>query len=434
MTDLGLWDATTRRRWQTRIFFVSWLTYAGFYLGRVNLAVAMPALGASFGWNRATLGLLGSAFYWVYALSQLVNGHLGERVSARKFVMLGLVVSAALNALFGSLHGFGPLLLVWAANGWAQATGWGPIMRTLSRWFSPAQRGRLTAYFSPCYVAGNAVAWAFAGWMIAVGGWRWAFLGPAVLLLMVAAGWFLGVRDGPAEMGGQAEAGPAASDGRASESIWQGLRALFAHPNMRPALAVCLLSGMIKDGLTLWGPTYLMEQGRLSVSVAALVAVIIPLAGACGAFVAGWFLHHRTRGREMPIVALLAGVVALAVIGQRILGLVALDGWLSPALGLALVAAMALGSHGTNALLLASVPLSLGPRGRVSSAAGTLDFISYVGGGASALLVGGLQDLAGWSAVYLWWGVVAVAIVVLALFRARREQVAATPEPTTAAS
>ncbi len=401
---------TSPRRWQIRIFAVSWLTYAGYYLGRVNISVAMPALQESFGWSRAALGLLGSLFFWVYAFSQLINGHVGDRVSARRFIAVGLLLSAGLNALAGSLSTYGLLVLVWAINGWAQATGWGPMMRTLSRWFSPKQRGRLTAFFAPCYVVGNAFAWMLAGWMIAVGGWRWAFWGPAILLVAIAGMWFWGVRDRPtSSVSSPNEAEPAANG-----SIWQGLIALWQRPAMRSALAICLLSGMIKDGLTLWGPTYLMEQGNLPLTTAALIAVALPIAGALGAFLAGWLMHRWTQDREMPVVAGLAALVVVSVAGLYIWA-----GASAAAVSLALLAMMALGSHGTNALLMASVPLSLGPRGNVSSAAGTLDFTSYVGGGLSALLVGALQDLAGWSAVYLWWGVVAAVIAVIAIGAAR---------------
>jgi len=76
-------DAGALRAWRYRIFAIAWITYAGYYLGRVNLAVALPALGSEFGWSKAALGVLGSAFYWVYATGQLVNGHLGDRYTAK---------------------------------------------------------------------------------------------------------------------------------------------------------------------------------------------------------------------------------------------------------------------------------------------------------------------------------------------------------------
>ena len=50
------------RHWQYRIFAISWLSYASFYLCRVNIAVALPAIRVDLGWDRTTIGLIGSVF------------------------------------------------------------------------------------------------------------------------------------------------------------------------------------------------------------------------------------------------------------------------------------------------------------------------------------------------------------------------------------
>ena len=100
-----MWLPEMRRpdyeRWQRRVLVVAWLTYASFYLCRVNLAVAAPVMRAALGWEVGTVGLIGGAFLWVYALGQLVNGALGQRADARPFVLAGMLVSAACNAAFG---------------------------------------------------------------------------------------------------------------------------------------------------------------------------------------------------------------------------------------------------------------------------------------------------------------------------------------------
>ena len=135
------------KTWQRRILITSWLTYAGFYLGRVNLAVALPALQNHFGWTRSEAGLIGSAFFWLYAIGQLINGALGDRWNPRYFVAAGLIASALMNLAFGFSNALPLFILIWGANGYVQSTGWGPIMRTLSNWFPARERGRVTAIF-----------------------------------------------------------------------------------------------------------------------------------------------------------------------------------------------------------------------------------------------------------------------------------------------
>jgi sugar phosphate permease len=400
----------TMRSWQKRIFIICWITYASYYLGRVNLAVALPAMQEQFGWNRTVAGLIGSSFYWVYAIGQLVNGQLGDRVSARRFVALGLGVSALLNVLFATSSSLLVMTALWMLNGWAQSTGWGPLMKTLSRWFSPQQRGRVTALFSPCYVAGHALSWAMTGWLVSQWGWRAAFWIPGLLLFASATAWYSIARDAPPSPAPQSEAAPtAAAPKSGAMDILGPLKGILRHPTLRWALGTCFLSGMIKDGLTLWSTTYLMEQTGLALPMAALSSVLIPIAGMGGAFLAGWLVRGGDEHGEVPVVLGLATLMVLTVLGLYAIG--GTQTWWLPA---GLMAATALASHGINAMLMSSLPLSLGAGGQVSSAAGTFDFASYVGGALSAILVGSLQDRFGWAAVYTLWVGVAITIAALA--------------------
>jgi len=397
--------------WRRRIVAVCFVTYACHYLGRVNLSVTVPALRGAYGWDKAAIGVIGTAFYWAYAVGQLINGPLGDRVSPRRLVAVGLMTSALLNVAFGSIGGALPWLVVlWAFNGWAQASGWAPIIRTLSRWFEPAQRGRVTAFIGPSYLVGHAASWALAGALIARFGWRYAYWVPGVLLLAAAGLWYTLARDEPG--GGSAEDAPTSAGGR--PRALAGLGIAWQGP-MRWATAVSLLSGMVKEGLNLWGPTYLVEEQSLGVLGAALSGLLIPGAGIVGQVVTSRVQQRVARGQERPIVAGLGVVVAL---GAGALFVVSGSGSLAAALGtLALVAA---GSHGMNSLLMASLPLSLGSRAPVSGVTGALNFCQYLGAGLGAALVGGLVDRLGWGAAYGCWVACALLIAVVAGWARRR--------------
>ncbi|MFN2154537.1 MAG: MFS transporter, partial [Anaerolineae bacterium] len=189
------------RRWQWRIFGIAWLAYASFYLCRVNLAVALPVIRADLSWDSRTAGLVGSAFLWVYALGQLVNGVLGQRANARWFVGAGMVVSALCNVAFGSASALPLMITLWALNGWVQSMGWGPIIKTIRAWFDPRRRGRIAALFSPCFVLGHLTAWAAGGWLVSRFGWRYAFWLPASVFGSVALVWVVGIRPTPQAAG-----------------------------------------------------------------------------------------------------------------------------------------------------------------------------------------------------------------------------------------
>ena len=408
-------QATTLRTWRRRIVAVCFVTYACYYLGRVNLAVTVPALRQAYGWDKSAIGVIGTAFYWAYAAGQLVNGPLGDRLSPRRLVAVGLVASALLNLVFGSLGGALPwLVALWALNGWAQATGWAPIMRTLSRWFEPAQRARVTALISPSYLVGHAASWALAGSLTARLGWRYAYWVPGVLLLGAAIFWHALARDEPGRVPGEAPDPPASRDA----PRLAGLSVAWRGP-MRWAIAVSLLSGMVKEGLNLWGPTYLVEEQSLGVLGAALSGLLIPLAGIGGQLVTGRVQRrvaasHATQ-QERPLVTGLALVVAVGAAALYVVG-----GGRSPVAALLMLALVAAGSHGMNGLLMASLPLSLGRGAPVSAVTGALNFCQYLGAGLGAALVGTLVDHLGWGGAYGWWAGSALLIALIAAGGARR--------------
>jgi len=397
------------RSWQGRIFVSAWLTYASFYLGRVNIAVALPAIQSDLGWGRAEIGLIGSAFFWVYAVGQLVNGGLGDLVSARILVAVGMVASIGLNLAFGFSDRLGAMILLWAANGYVQSMGWGPILRTLSHWFPSQCRARVSALFAPSFVVGHAGSWLLSGWLVSRYAWRAAFWVPASLMTGSMLVWVLAIRDRPQAVGLPPQGSPA--DGRGSRlSLWRTI----AHPGLRWAAAACVLMGMAKDGVILWAPTFLIEALGLQLGRAAVTAIMIPLCGLVGTFASGWLSARYFQSREAPIAALMLAGLASGVAGLLIL---------APLGELALVVIM-LGligatSYGANSILLTALPLGLGDQGIVSSAAGFLDFGSYLGAGLSGAFAGWLVDRCGWPTVFGYWIVAALSAAVMLLPIAR---------------
>ncbi len=117
--------------WQWRIVSVGWITYASYYLGRVNLSIAIPDLRESLNLSSQEVGLFGSGFFLAYAFGQLISGHLGDRISPRKLVFGGMLLSVVMNVLFGAIDLWAAMLAVWTLNGLFQCNAWDrqPVLR-----------------------------------------------------------------------------------------------------------------------------------------------------------------------------------------------------------------------------------------------------------------------------------------------------------------
>ncbi|KKL81751.1 hypothetical protein LCGC14_1991640 [marine sediment metagenome] len=59
------------KNWRIRIFFIVWVTYMIYYIGRVNIGIAKPLMTAEFTIKALIFGIIGSAFFYAYTIRQL---------------------------------------------------------------------------------------------------------------------------------------------------------------------------------------------------------------------------------------------------------------------------------------------------------------------------------------------------------------------------
>src|SRR5262245_48553482 len=92
-------ESGARTAGEATVLWVVWLTYGSFYFCRQNISAAVPGLKGE-GLNPIQIGFILGALKIAYAVGQLVNGQLAERVSARLLLAVGMLGSAALNVTF----------------------------------------------------------------------------------------------------------------------------------------------------------------------------------------------------------------------------------------------------------------------------------------------------------------------------------------------
>ena len=127
---------------QTQQVAIMWGTYAAFYLGRLNLSPALPAIAATLGLGMGKVGILGTIFFWTYAIGQIINGQLGSIVRPQWMIFSGLLLVAIANIGFAFQTSLVLMAILWGINGFAQSMGWGPMLRILSSHVTLSQKRR----------------------------------------------------------------------------------------------------------------------------------------------------------------------------------------------------------------------------------------------------------------------------------------------------
>lgn len=380
-----------------------WMAYACVYLCRSNLSIVLPIMKDIYGWNNAVAGTIGSAFFWAYAIGQLINGWVGDKQNPRYFIPMGLLGSAIINLLIGFFHNIYFIIAVWALNGFLLAMVWGPIVKITAAWFPPKRRTKVAVGLALSMIGGYILAWGLVGVIINYTSWEWGFFLPGIFTLIYAVVFMIFMRANPTEVGytDYSGIGQDKTAGKISEKNSISLVQLIKREKLLFIALACVAQGVIKDGITLWTPTILSDSYGLSQSVVSIVSTVVPLVSIGGIFLAGWLNTKYKEREKRPLLILLAltascCLVLLVVSGKNMYADVLLLSFSSALM------------YGANMLLLTMIPLNFAKYGKASGVTGFLDFCAYMGAGLSGFVTGWIVDMFGWSMVAGVWAVLAV--------------------------
>lgn len=398
---------TNMQGWQKRILFVSWITYASFYLLRVNVPVAIPGIIREFGISKTAMGGVLTALFAAYAFGQFVNGQIGDKFGARKVVTVGLLCSAFLNIIFGFTQGFLiSMMVIWGLNGFFQAMGWGPIVKTLTCWFPSQNRGMASGILGTSYILGSSLSLLLAGFIAGYLGWRWVFWFPAIITIIVALHWAIRVRNSCEDEGFE----PTEEDGITVKyaGIKHSLGIILTDKKIWLA-SFCLFGlNIVRYGFLDWAPTYFFEVQKAAISVAAYKTLIFPLAGAVGALSSGWLSEKVFKRRKALVAVIMLLMLAVAIWSFN---QIPVGNWILSIIVLSIIGFLTFGPH---MMIVTILPMDLGTKERASSVAGFIDGWGYIGAALTGVGTGFLLDHFGWHAAFNFWisGAIIAAVLV----------------------
>jgi len=373
---------------ERRIFLITYMVYASYYLARLNYSVAIPFISIDLQYPKFILGLVSSAFSISYAVGQFVNGHLVDSLGAKRIILLGLVLSASMSLLFGYADLFIFLVIIWGVNGYAQSTGWPSVVKIISNWFK-SNIGTIGGIFGSCFLVGNMIAWPLLGYITANYGWRAAFLTPPLILILMAAILGLFVDEKPEEN----------EQNVTTEVLKDNFRfkqILLSKRLVTISLAYMLLQ-FVRSGFTLWAPSYLFETWSLPFDITGYLAAVIPFGGIVGSAISGWLSDRSKKLRRQSIILLL--ILSLSLI----LPIFYHASSLSLQIGVALLFLSGFMLYAPHILIATVIPMEYKDTHGAGSVAGFIDGIGYIGSTFADPFIGWIVDAQGWNGAVTFW-------------------------------
>jgi sugar phosphate permease len=393
--------------------------YAGYYLCRQNLSVAMAPMEAAHLATRADLGDMASFGVLAYAAGKLTTGSLADAKGGRFAFFVGLAGAVFASLCFGvSKPLLGMFFLFWALNNYFQSMGWAGLVNVMSRWFPKKQYGTAMGFMSISYQAGAAIALAFAGVLVGWGlDWRALFLIPAGVLAVVGFAVWPFLRSSPADVGYPL---PEATPAKVTEEESTYFSRLKEVLSDRKFLVMCGLSfvlTLLRKCFETWLPTYF---GDLAVPAAAgaFKSTVFPILGCVGTLAAGFVSDRWLEGRRAPVMAVFLVGTAVALLGLAKLDQLALlvGRYERADLACALVGVTGFFLLGSYSLVGGVAALDFGARRTAGTAAGLLDGVGYCGAALAGRGVAEAVKGFGWSGAYGIMAVLAIAGVAICGF------------------
>ena len=95
--------------------------YFASYVSRISFGALILEIIRAEGYPKPSVSLAVTVSSITYGIGQLASGWLGDRVSPRRLIFIGLLGSAGMNLLIPFCPGTGTMAAVWGVNGFLQA-------------------------------------------------------------------------------------------------------------------------------------------------------------------------------------------------------------------------------------------------------------------------------------------------------------------------
>ncbi len=300
----------TAGRWRTRysvlsVLFVAWIVS---FMDRTVMSVALPYISAEYHLQSWQSGLIMSAFFAGYSISQIPGGLLADLFGVRRVGVISLVWWSAFTAATGAAAGLVQMLVIRFVFGLGEGVFPACAFKSIAVWFPKRERATANAIKFAAGPLGASLAPLLVVGIMSVWGWRHVFYIMFIPGILIAFLMWAVVSDDPAKSRRVTDAELAEIDDDegppdASANAVR-IRDVVREPNILKYFLALFAYDITYWGFTTWLPTYLVHERGFSMVQMGVAASLPFVAGTIGCVVGGWLSdRYFRRNRKFPIMA-----------------------------------------------------------------------------------------------------------------------------------
>ena len=323
---MSLPPSINREKWI--VLGMLWLVCLLNYADRQAISSLFPLLERDYGFTKAQLGLIGSAFMWVYAASAPFAGFAGDRHSRKGMILGGCLFWSLMTVLTGLCGRLWQFVASRALIGLGESVYFPAATSLLSDYHGTRTRSTALSLHQSAVYIGTSVGGGLGALLAERFGWRWAFYGFGTAGIVVSMLLWIRLREpvrGASEsacMPGDPIAATVMEKEREKRGFAETFHRLIRTPGVPMLLGAFACANGVAAIFMVWAPTFLFEKFHLSLVSAGFSAVVaIQIASAVSAPLSGMLadrLALSIRGARMLVqaVALILGSFCVVAVGR----------------------------------------------------------------------------------------------------------------------
>ena len=382
------------------------LVYFASYLMRINFAVMLVKICSDMQVNKTDLAIVVTGLTIAYGTGQIISGLMGDKIKPQLMLTFGLALAAICNVAMFFCSAIPVMTVVWSINGFAHAMLWPPIVRLMSTYLTDDEYGYSAVRVSWGSSFATILLYLLCPVLLGFLHWR-------VIMLVCAAGgiaimifWML---VHPRLFTQPMENTRNTSANGSEKPAYAPLPRFVYLPVVLIMLGI-ILQGILRDGVTNWMPSYLLETFGLP-EENAIVATVILAVFSVISFALFDMLHRKVFQNEVFCSAMIFVMSALSAGVLYLINLASASVVISMLLMAIIVSCM----HGINLMLITVVPKRFVKSGKVATYSGLLNACTYIGASISTYGFAALAESFGWNFTILTWMLVSLAGIAVCL-------------------
>lgn len=370
------------------------ISYLAVYVAKGALSAATPQITEAGAFTTEQIGTLSSVYFIVYAIGQLINGAIGDKIKAKYMISFGLILASLGFLLLPQLAGLpNYAYIAYGSAGFFMAMIYGPMTKVVAENTEPVYATRCSIGYTMASFLGSPAA----GILAAVLAWQWVFRSTGSILLIMGAVAF--VCFSLMEKKGIVKYGQ--YERKKGE---KGSVKLLVKRQIIKFTCIAILTGVVRTSVVFWMPTYISQHLGFDPDTAALIFTVASLAFSFSA-VCAIFIYERLK-RNMDLTILIA--FSSSAVFFLLVFLVK-----QPFVNVVCMALAILSNNCAASMLWSRYCPSLYDTGMVSTATGFLDACSYLAASVSSKLFAGAAGTIGWgNLILVWLGLMCCGILV----------------------